>query len=88
VGPPVVPLSLGEGAADVASWLLNFEVFGYWTHRLLHVQTAAGVRVPIYSIIHHPHHYYKRPTAFCAQVSFHRVGPSCPGFLPRILSAA
>lgn len=52
---------------DVTSWLLNFEIFGYWTHRLLHVERICGIRVPIYKWVHQPHHHYKRPTAFCAQ---------------------
>ena len=67
VGPPIVPLSPWHALLDVASWLLNFEVFGYWTHRLLHVERICGVRVPIYKWVHQPHHHYTRPTAFCAQ---------------------
>jgi sterol desaturase/sphingolipid hydroxylase (fatty acid hydroxylase superfamily) len=67
VGPPMTPLSLTGGAVDVLSWLLNFEVFGYWTHRLLHVEKIAGVRVPLYKWVHQQHHRYRQPTAFCAQ---------------------
>ena len=42
VGPPMTPLSLTDGVVDVLSWLLNFEIFGYWTHRLLHVERSRG----------------------------------------------
>ena len=64
---PVAPMSFGAGVADVLLWLLNFEVFGYATHVLIHRRTFCGVRLPLYEWVHQPHHRYRQPTAFCAQ---------------------
>ena len=82
---PVAPMSFGAGVADVLLWLLNFEVFGYATHVLIHRRTFCGVRLPLYEWVHQPHHRYRQPTAFCAQaISECSNGRLCLRLLPRL----